>query len=122
MLTVSLPGWVIYDDGAKARMLNPGLVAAAARALATRLLCEVSCNDAPCVERAFRLCLARPPTGAETSRLMALLSQARAFHTANPAEAKKLIANAKETNAAEIAAWTAVTRLVMNADEFITRN
>ena len=32
--------------------------------------------------------------------------------------AKKLIANAKETNAA----WTAVTRIVMNTDEFITRN
>ena len=26
-LTVTLSGWVIYDDGAKARMLNPALVA-----------------------------------------------------------------------------------------------
>ncbi len=26
-LTVTLSGWVIYDDGAKARMLNPTLVA-----------------------------------------------------------------------------------------------
>ena len=41
---------------------------------------------------------------------MSLLSQARAFHAANPAEARKLIANAKETNAAELAAWTAMTR------------
>ena len=52
----------------------------------------------------------RAQTGAETSRLMSLLSQARAFHAANPAEARKLIANAKETNAAELAAWTAMTR------------
>ena len=83
---------------------------------------EVSGEDAKRVERAFRLCLARPPTGAETSWLMSLLSKARAFYAANPAEAKKLVANAKETNAAEIAAWTAVTRIVMNTDEFITRN
>jgi len=27
VLTVTLSGWVIYDDGAKARMLNPALVA-----------------------------------------------------------------------------------------------
>ena len=26
-LTVTLSGWVTYDDGAKARMLNPALVA-----------------------------------------------------------------------------------------------
>ncbi len=102
--------------------LNAEAFAEAARALAVRVLREVSGDDAPRVARAFRLCLARPPTGAETSRLMALLSQARAFYAANPAEAKKLVANAKETNAAEVAAWTAVTRIVMNTDEFITRN
>jgi hypothetical protein len=28
ILTVILSGWGIYDDGAKARMLNPALVAA----------------------------------------------------------------------------------------------
>jgi hypothetical protein len=27
VLTVTLSGWVIYDDGTKARMLNPALVA-----------------------------------------------------------------------------------------------
>ena len=27
VLTVTLSGWVIYDEGAKARMLNPALVA-----------------------------------------------------------------------------------------------
>jgi mono/diheme cytochrome c family protein len=102
--------------------LNAQVFADAARALAARVLREVSGDDASRVERAFRLCLARPPTGAETSRLMSLLSQARAFYAANPAEAKKLIANAKEANAAELAAWTAMTRIVMNTDEFITRN
>jgi mono/diheme cytochrome c family protein len=102
--------------------LNAQVFADAARALAARVLREVSGDDAPRVERAFRLCLARPPTGAETSRLMSLLSQARTFYTANPAEAKKLIANAKEANATELAAWTAMTRIVMNTDEFITRN
>ncbi|MEO6789125.1 MAG: DUF1553 domain-containing protein, partial [Chthoniobacteraceae bacterium] len=102
--------------------LNAQAFTESARALAVRVLREVSGNDAPRVERAFRLCLARPPTGAETSKLMALVSQARAFYTANSAEAKKLVANAKETNAVEVAAWMAMTRIIMNTDEFITRN
>ena len=102
--------------------LNAQTFADAARALARRVLTEVAGDDASRIGRAFRLCLARPPTGPETSRLMALLSQARAFYAANPEEAKKLIANAKDANAVELAAWTATTRIVMNTDEFITRN
>ncbi len=111
--------------------LNAQVFADAARALAARVLREVPGDDAPRVERAFRLCLARPPTGAETSRLMSLLSQARGFYAANPAEAKKLIGttkgakdakDAKEIKDEELAAWTAMTRIVMNTDEFITRN
>jgi hypothetical protein len=105
--------------------LNAQVFADAARALAARVLREVPGDDAPRVERAFRLCLARPPTGAETSRLMSLLSQARAFYTAHSAEAKKLVGttkDAKDTKSEELAAWTAMTRIVMNTDEFITRN
>ena len=108
--------------------LNAQVFADAARGLAGRVLREVSGDDAVRVERAFRLALARPPADAETSRLMALLSQARAFYTANPAEAKKLIGTtnaakgAKEIKDEEFAAWTAMTRIVMNTDEFITRN
>jgi hypothetical protein len=108
--------------------LNAQVFADAARALAARVLREVPGDDAPRVERAFRLCLARPPTGAETSRLMLLLSQARAFHAANPAEATKLVGIArdardtKDVRPGDLAAWTAMTRIVMNTDEFITRN
>jgi hypothetical protein len=74
------------------------------------------------VERAFRLSLARPPTPAESSRLMSLLSQARAYYSAHPEEVKKLVADANERTPVELAAWTTVTRIVMNTDEFITRN
>ena len=105
--------------------LNAEAFAEAARALATRVLREAPGHDAVRVERAFRLALARPPTGAETSRLMSLLSQARAYYAANPEEAQKLAGTAKHTNdtkPGEVAAWTAMTRIVMNTDEFITRN
>jgi hypothetical protein len=108
--------------------LNSQAFADAARALAARVLREVPGDDAPRLERAFRLCLARPPTGAETSRLMSLLSQARAFYATNPDEAKKLVGTAKdakptkESKDEELAAWMAVTRIVLNTDEFITRN
>ncbi len=102
--------------------LNAQAFAEAARALAARVLREANGNDAPRLERAFRLCLGRPPTAPESSRLMSLLSQARAYYAAHPDEAKKLVANPKEANAVELAAWTATSRIVMNTDEFITRN
>ena len=103
-------------------MLNARVFADAARALSARVLQEVTGEDSRRLERAFRLCLTRLPSAAETARLQEVLVAARAFYTANPAEAKKLIGNAKEPNAVELAAWTAMTRIVMNTDEFITRN
>jgi len=73
-----------------------------ARALADRVLLEPSDDDPARIDLAFRLCLARHPTATESARLSALLAEQRAESSGRDA-------------------WTAVARVLLNLDEFITR-
>jgi hypothetical protein len=70
-----------------------------ARALAARVLREGGADNAGRLRYAFRLCLARQPNGREQQRLGELL--------------------AREPAGAE--AWVTVARVLLNLDEFITR-
>jgi hypothetical protein len=72
-----------------------------AQGLAARVLREVKTDDER-LRYAFRLCLARPPSTREQMRLTELL--ARQLAEVSPEEA-----------------WTAVARVLLNLDEFITR-
>ena len=72
-------------------------------------------NDAERLTRAFRLCVARPPTKAEHAAFAGLLKQAREFYKTHEAEAKALAGDA------ESSAWAATARIMLNMDEFITR-
>ncbi len=73
-----------------------------AGALAARVLREGPTDDAGRLVLAFRLAVARPPTDRESRRLAELLTEAR---RADP----------------EPEAWTTVARVLLNLDEFITR-
>jgi hypothetical protein len=73
-----------------------------AQALAARVLREGPGDDAQRLRYAFRLCLARSPGDREQQRLAGLL--ARELAEGSPAEA-----------------WTTVARVLLNLDEFITR-
>jgi len=98
-----------------------------ARALAKRVLNEAPAGDAARVRYAFRLGLARGPEDGELARLQALIAEQRAAFAADPSAAQALVGNTgahdSETSAplAERAAWTSVARVLMNLDEFITR-
>ena len=71
---------------------------------------------------AFRLCVAREPTPAELSRLTRLLTDFRALCRAKPKDAARLTGRAKAGgDAAEVAAWVALARALLNLDEFVTR-
>lgn len=72
-----------------------------AQALAARVLRESPAEEASRLEYAFRLCLARPPRSVERERLRLYLHQ--------------------QGPASDLAAWTAVARVLLNLDEFITR-
>jgi hypothetical protein len=72
-----------------------------ARALAKRVAREGPADDAGRIEHAFRLCFCRTPGPAERSRLLQYLEQQR---QADPGQA-----------------WVMVARVLLNLDEFVTR-
>ena len=78
----------------------------------------------------FRLCLGREPGGAEARRLAEFLARQREYYAANPAEAATLLdgGGAAGKKLAEVpgeaeakAAHVLLARVLLNLDEFITR-
>jgi mono/diheme cytochrome c family protein len=109
--------------------LNEPLFMEAAKALALRTLEDGGKSDAEKASYAFRRCVSRAPTKAETAELLGLLDKQRqriadgwvsaldlgAKDAANP---PKLPEGATPT---QLAAWTAVARVLLNLDETITK-
>jgi len=83
-------------------LLNAQAFVECAEALADRLL-EAPLDDDGRLTLAFRSCLSRAPSGHERDRLRLLLTQARS------------------EGQDERATWTTLARVLMNLDEFITR-
>jgi hypothetical protein len=94
-----------------------------AQGLAARVLRDVSGSDADRLRCAFRRCLGRQPTARESGRLLSYLEAQRRSFAAAPMEATAVApaGGAAGAGTAEGAAWTAVARVLMNLDEFITR-
>jgi hypothetical protein len=103
--------------------LNNDVFVTTARALARRVIEDVNTNDAQRLTYAFRLCTARPPTADELNALLDLLRDARGYYDAHAEEAAAFAGDElpPETTAAETAAWIATSRIILNLDEFITR-
>ena len=100
-----------------------------ARALARKTIAEGGIADASRLEYAFRRCVARRPTPSESTALLGLLDrQTKAFEAPN-AKPWEFAANNDTdrpklpdgTTPARLAAWTAVSRVLLNLDETITR-
>jgi mono/diheme cytochrome c family protein len=107
-------------------LLNDAAYLELARGLAERVLREGPAGDAARLQFAFRLCLAREARTAERTRLIEFLAKQREEFRAAPADAVALLTAAGANlapgeDAAEPAAWTAVARVLLNLDEFITR-
>jgi mono/diheme cytochrome c family protein len=81
-----------------------------ARALAARVLREIPADqgDDARLTRAFRVCFARLPEDRELARLREYLEREQARYR-------------EDTKADAATAWTSVARVLMNLDEFITR-
>jgi mono/diheme cytochrome c family protein len=84
------------------------------------------------IRHGFRLCLAREPTPAEVKRLEQYYLLQRKEYQDAPAEAQALLkagtpegaqaaTRSPQPGIEERAAWTAVARVLLNLDEFITR-
>jgi cell division septum initiation protein DivIVA len=94
--------------------LNNTVFSEAAKAMAKRILQEKS-DDADRIERCFRLCVARPPTPDEHAAFAGLLKSAREYYRSHEQEAKAYNGDA------EASAWATIVRIILNMDEFITR-
>ena len=94
-----------------------------AQGLAARVLQEEHKTDKQRVRSAFRHCLARKPARAELKRLTQYLQAQLAYFAEHPKAAKELASapTLQEVDPAQAAAWTSVARVLMNLDEFITR-
>ncbi len=105
--------------------LNNEVYLEAARAMAARMLEGDADSDAARLARAFRTCVARPPTVAELKRLQELLKTSRDWYrdATRAEEAAKAVGGhaVAGASAAENAAWVATLRIILNLDEFITR-
>jgi hypothetical protein len=109
--------------------LNEPLFMECARALAQRTVAEGGDTEEQRITYAFRRCLARKPTGPEAETLLKLLhaqSQEFAAEGAQPwelaaADPKHPPALPEGTLPAEMAAWTALSRVLLNLDETITK-
>ena len=107
-------------------LLNDPSYVEAARGLAVRVLKEAQGDDTSRISWLWREALQRPPTDSEKAALLLLLAKHREeFHIDAPAAQAfgKLGAPAPAgVDGAELAAWSSVTRVVMNLHEFITRS
>ncbi|CAK9045549.1 Uncharacterized protein SCF082_LOCUS25734 [Durusdinium trenchii] len=108
--------------------LNEPLFLECAQALAVNTLQEGGANDDERLTYAFRRCVAREPESRERDVLMELLAEQTARFNAgelNPAglasTASAAEPLAEEITTAELAAWTAVSRVLLNLDETITK-
>jgi mono/diheme cytochrome c family protein len=94
-----------------------------ARGFAVRLLEVVASDDSERLSIAVEISLGREPTSSELSRLRTYLQQQRDYFASDP-EAAEAFAPRHIPSAASVAdaaAWSAVSRVLMNLDEFITR-
>ena len=109
--------------------LNETLFLEAARALAVKTVKEGGLTDAARATFAFRRVLARKPTAEELTELLAMKNrQLQRFTTGelNPwnlatNDPDKAFALPKGVRMDELAAWTAVARVLLNLDEAITK-
>ncbi|MEI7459253.1 MAG: PSD1 and planctomycete cytochrome C domain-containing protein [Pirellula sp.] len=104
--------------------LNNESFSDAARGLANRILgTPVSKGDSDLLAYGFRLCVSRPPSDHELRELADLLSMTKQWYLDHPEDAKKLIGGFKFSRGTESenAAWIATARVLINLDEFITR-
>jgi hypothetical protein len=109
--------------------LNEPLFIEAARALALKTVKEGGITDALRLDFAFRRVLARKPAPRESAELLNLLNRQRERFIAGESNPWNLGANdpdkpfilPKGVKMEDMAAWTAISRVLLNLDETITK-
>jgi hypothetical protein len=108
-------------------LLNDPTFVEAARVFAARIMRQCSGDDQAKITWAFRQALDRAPTAREMPVLTQLLDQQRQRYRFD-VQAAEILTNTGESPAAkglpttELAAWTSVSRTILNLHETITRD
>lgn len=108
-------------------LLNDPNFVEAARVLAERILQEGGEDDIGRMNYVYEMVLSRQPTDAERKTMSDLFIYAKTDFKKRPGAAKKLIsigqtaANSK-LDTIELAAWTSISRVLLNLSETTTRN
>jgi hypothetical protein len=103
--------------------LNNEVFVEANQALAKRVMTMKAQNDEERIDKLFTICLSRTSDHFERVQLKRLLNESRDWYKNNPEAATKMTQHEKEFKGdlKELAAWATTTRVVMNLDEFFTR-
>ncbi|MBH56115.1 MAG: hypothetical protein CMJ82_02890 [Planctomycetaceae bacterium] len=95
-----------------------------AQLLAEQILKSEQLSESERIHLAFQRVLSRTPTEFEQVRLQQFLSSQKQWYLGNPEDAKAAAPQHYPTELAvsDAAAWTALSRVLLNLDEFITRD
>ena len=109
-------------------LLNNEIFVEAARKFGKRVLNQKA-DDAARLTHAFQLCVSRGPSSSELDQFREMLDASRKWYGTHKDVAVQLAGLSKDSStakdepeAAEIAAWIVTCRIMLNMDEFITRN
>ncbi|MCH9654703.1 MAG: PSD1 and planctomycete cytochrome C domain-containing protein [Planctomycetes bacterium] len=103
--------------------LNETLFMECAVNLAKITLTESKATDQQRIETAFRRCVSRYPSASETQLLTRFLAKQRSYFADHAEEAQQISSTKKTTKTtnADFAAWIALSRVLLNMDETITK-
>jgi hypothetical protein len=107
-------------------LLNDPTYVEAARVFAERILREGGADDEQRLDFAFRQTLSRTPTEQERQLLLDLRNQHLETYRGDAAAAERLLSigarpRSSDLDAAELASWTSVARVLLNLPESIFR-
>ena len=110
--------------------LNETIFVESAQAMALRILREGGSDDSQRASYAFQLCTSRLPTSAEREEVLALLKSRRQrladgwldIREVATGDATKLPSIPPQTTPQDAAAWTLVSRVLLNLDETVNKN
>ena len=104
--------------------LNNETFVEAAQAMARRILEDGDLHsDRDRLHYAIQLCIAREPQSEEIADFVNLLETSRKWYGVHADDAKQIVGDGavEEVELSENAAWVATLRMILNLDEFITR-
>jgi hypothetical protein len=103
-------------------LLNDPVFLEAAQGLALRVLKEAPADESSRIDFAFNVCLGRKPNEREKERIAKYFDEQAGIFAKDRDSAAKLFSTPLEgVDPAKAAAWVGVSRVMLNLDEFITR-